>query len=197
MARWSSVVMLVGALSCAAMTARADDYRELRLEARDARHTAGVWLFAWGAVNAVGGGLAAGLGHADEAWIGAGVAAASFGVVNALLAFGLLDLSGDERRAILELDASDPATLQKLREEQIVAELESGQFYAVNFGLDFAYITAGAFLYVLGRESASEPKWAQGAGLSILGQGVFLLAFDLVSWLGANRRAAQYRALSF
>jgi hypothetical protein len=185
--------MLAIAFLCASATARAEDFRQLRLEARDDRHAAGVWLFTWGAANALGGGLVAGFGHDDEAWLAAGVTAASFGVVNALLAFGLLDLSGAKRRAILELRETDPRVLHKLREEQIVAELQSGQFYAVNFGLDVAYITAGVLLYVLGRESASQPKWAQGAGLTIIGQGAFLLVFDLVSWIGANQRAGRYR----
>jgi hypothetical protein len=186
---------LVIALCCAGVTARADDFQRLRLEARDDRHAAGVWLFAWGAANTLGGGLVAGLGHDDEAWLAAGVTAASFGVVNALLSFGLLDLSGAKRRAILEVRETDPRALTKLREEQIVAELQSGQFYAVNFGLDIAYLTAGVLLYVLGQESASQPAWARGAGLTIIGQGAFLLVFDLVSWIGANERAARYREL--
>jgi hypothetical protein len=177
--------------------AHADDaatqLRQLRLEGAQDRHTAGIWLFAWGAANTLGGGLMLALGHDDERWVGAGIAAASFGVVNALLAFGLLDLSGEKRRAALALDATDAKTLERLREEQLVAELHSGQFYAVNFGLDVAYITAGVFMYFLGRELDPEAEWVEGAGLCVIGQGAFLLPFDLIAWISSNRRADAFR----
>jgi hypothetical protein len=184
-------------LTLSAATARADDaanhFRQLRLEAAEDRHTEGVWLFAWGAANTLGGGLIIAFGHDDERWLGAGIAAAGFGVVNALLAFGLLDLSGEKRRAALSLTATDATTLQRLREEQLVAELHTGQFYAVNLGLDVAYMTAGIFMYALGRELEPEAEWVQGAGLCIVGQGAFLLAFDLIAWITANRRADAFR----
>lgn len=194
MIRIGLVLMLV----MASATARADvspaeRMRELRLEARSDRHTYGVWLFAWGAASTVAGGLMIGLGQGDGAWVGAGAAAASFGVVNALLAFGLLDLSGDERHHALAVPASDPEALERLREAHLVEELETGQFYAINFGLDFAYTTAGVFMYVLGRKLTPEAPWLQGAGLSVVSQAAFLFAFDLLSWLAANRRAEAFR----
>jgi hypothetical protein len=180
-----------------AATARADgaadQLRQFRLEGAQVRHTEGIWLLAWGAANTLGGGLIVALGHDDERWLGVGIAAAGFGVVNALLAFGLLDLSGEKRRAALSLDATDPGTLAKLREQQLVEELYTGQFYAVNLGLDVAYITAGIFMYSLGREMSPEEEWVQGAGLCIIGQGAFLLAFDLIAWISANRRAGALR----
>lgn len=185
--------------SLCAATARADDaahqLQQLRLEAAEDRHTEGVWLFGWGAANALAGSLIIALGHDDERWLGAGIAAAGFGVVNTLLAFGLLDLSGEKRRAALALDATDAATLERLREEQLVFELHTGQFYAVNLGLDVAYMTAGIFMYSLGREMQPETEWVQGAGLCIIGQGAFLLAFDLIAWITANRRANAFRVV--
>ncbi|HKP59319.1 MAG TPA: hypothetical protein VJV78_21495 [Polyangiales bacterium] len=184
-------------LTLSAASVRADDgaerLRHLRLDGAEVRHTEGIWLFAWGAANAVAGGTILAVGHDDERWLGAGIAAAGFGVVNALLAFGLLDLSGDKRRAALSLDATDPRTLERLREEQLAFELQTGQFYAVNFGLDVAYVTAGIFMYSLGREMDPEVEWLQGAGLCVIGQGAFLLAFDLIAWIGANRRANAFR----
>jgi hypothetical protein len=187
------VLTLVCASRAIAQPSAADAFIELRLEGRDARQTSGIVLLSWGAASAIGGGLGAVFARDDEAWLAAGIAAASFGLVNALLALPLLDFTGAKRRALLQLPAADERTLQRLREEQLVAELESGQFYAINFGLDVAYITAGALLFVIGRQAASEPKWAQGAGLSVIVQGAFLLAFDLVSWLAANRRADAFR----
>jgi hypothetical protein len=191
-ARLFAFVVVLSAASARADNP-ADRFRQLRLEAVADRQTQGIWLFAWGTANALAGGLMAAFGHDDERWLGAGVAATSFGVVNASLAFGLLDLSGEKHRAALALDATDAATLERLREEQLVFELHTGQFYAVNFGLDIAYISAGAFMYALGSEAQPETEWLQGAGLCIIGQGAFLLVFDLISWLSANRRANALR----
>lgn len=197
-ARRRTTLALALLLACATGTARAEDdaarrMSELRLDASSERHSQGVWLFAWGATSAVGGGLALAFGHAHEAWVGAGVAAASFGVVNALLSFGLLDLSGAKRRAALELPASDRESLQRLREQHLVEELETGQFYAVNFGLDVFYTSAGVFMVALGRARTPHVEWLQGAGVSVLVQGTFLLVFDLLAWLAANRRADGFR----
>ena len=192
-------IALAVILTLCAATSRARGYdaanqlRQLRLEAAEDRHTEGIWLFGWGAANTLAGGLIIAFGHDDERWLGAGIAAAGFGVVNALLAFGLLDLSGENRRAALSLTATDATTLQRLREEQLVAELHTGQFYAVNLGLDVAYMTAGSFMYALGRELEPEAEWVEGAGLCIIGQGAFLLAFDLIAWITANRRAEAFR----
>ena len=188
-----ALLLVLSSATARADADHAERLRDLRLQARSERHTHGVWLFAWGAASTVAGGLMLGFGHDDEAWVGAGVAAASFGVVNALLSFGLLDLSGAKRRDALALPATDAQTLQRLREEHLVDELHTGQFYAVNFGLDFAYTTAGVFMYVLGRERTPESEWLQGAGLSVVAQAAFLFAFDLLSWLGANRRAEAFR----
>ena len=85
--------------------------------------------------------------------------------------------------------------LERLREAELVEELQRGQTFAVNFGLDVAYITAGALLFIIGRVDGSRSRWPEAAGITLAGQGAFLLGFDLWQWHGANRRAAAARAL--
>jgi hypothetical protein len=191
--RWAALVLAcallhVGNAARAEETWSAEQLRELRLEGRDVRKNAGVVLLVWGLANTLGGALMIGFGHDHEAWLGAGVTTATFGAINAALAFPLLDLSGARRQQILD----DPQTdLLQLREAERVAELKSGQFYAVNFGFDVAYITAGVLLFVIGNQTDG-PRWAQGAGVSAAAQGTFLLGFDLFSWIGCNSRAARF-----
>ena len=76
-----------------------------------------------------------------------------------------------------------------------MAELHSGQVYAVNAGLDVFYIASGVLLYVLGTRSARSDTWEKGVGVAFMSQGAFLLVFDVVNWLNANARAARIREL--
>jgi hypothetical protein len=178
-----------------AFDAKLERLQQLRLAARDERRSAGFWLFGWGLANVVGGALMAGIGHDHQVWLAAGITTASFGAVNALLAPGLLDLSGARLRQIEAERATSPAELARVREADLVAELKSGQLFALNLGLDVFYIAAGLLLYTIGRVRADERGWEQGAGLAIAAQGVVLLGFDFVEWMATNRRAAALRAL--
>lgn len=62
---------------------------------------------------------------------------------------------------------------------------KSQQVFAINLGIDFAYLTAGALTWDLG-ETYQNPR-AIGWGQSIVLQGGFLLVFDAVM-LGLHQR---------
>jgi hypothetical protein len=164
-----------------------------RLEQRDARRCAGFWLLGWGVANAVAGTTLAIIERDHQAWLAAGVTTASFGVINALLAPSLMDLSG-AREQLIRADARDPA---QIREDELVANLKTGQTFAVNAGLDVFYIAAGLLLYALGHVQTPRVGWEEGTGLAMTVQGAPLLAFDVVNWLAANQRAAHVRAFTF
>src|SRR5262245_47611435 len=172
-----------------------EQLQALRLQSRDERRTMGLWLFGWGAANAVVGGAVAGVGHDRETWLAVGITAASFGVINALLSPSLLDLSGARRRQIDADRPSSAADFARIREAELVAQLQSGQTFAFNFGLDVAYISAGVLLYIIGRVRSPATGWEEASGLTIAGEGLFLLGFDLIEWLNTSRRAAAFRAL--
>jgi hypothetical protein len=167
--------------------------QELRMSSRAERRTMGLVLFGWGTANAVAGGVIAAVGHEHESWLAAGVTAASFGVINALLTPSLLDLSGARRRQILADRPSSAHDFARVREAELVSELKSGQTFAFNFGLDVAYISAGVLLYIIGRVRSPATGWEEASGLTIAG--LFLLGFDLLEWLNTSRRATALRAL--
>jgi hypothetical protein len=94
---------------------------------------------------AVGGAIAA-IGREQHALLAAGITTASFNAVNAALTLGLLDVSGAQEQRILEDRARDPSEFTALRESELIAHLHSGQFFAVNAGLDVFYTATGALL---------------------------------------------------
>lgn len=191
------ILALTVALGLSASPAAAQDFdsdlRALRLEHHEARETEGWVLLGWGAANVVGGGVAAAVGHDDPVVLTVGLMSAGWGIVNGLLSLFLFDLSGDRERDIRAGRLGDLDDPQEVREQAVVDQLRSGQVFALNLGLDVGYIAGGALMYFLGRERDEDPLAA--AGVTIAAQGLFLLVFDLVNWLGANERAEELRAL--
>lgn len=168
---------------------------DLRLSIRSSRRTAGYVLLGFGVLSVVAGAAIAAIGHEQRALLAAGITTASFGAVNAALAPGLMDLSGAEEASIRADRARDPREFAALRESQMVAHLHSGQFFAVNTGLDVFYIATGALLCAIAAVRDEPDRWELGAGVAAMAQGSWLLAFDIVNWLGSNRRAEAIAAV--
>jgi hypothetical protein len=168
---------------------------QLRLVHLAERRREGLALFVWGAANTLGGAVVAGVQHDDRAWLTGSLTTLSFGAINALLALPLLDLSG-ARRAAIEREQAGPAQrFAEVRERESQAQLKSGQIFALNTGLDVFYLATGAFLLVMAQQGTRHADWERGVGAAFLGQGAFLLGFDISCWIGSNRRAAELRAL--
>lgn len=167
---------------------------DLRLSIRSERRTAGIWLLGFGLVSVVAGGATAVIGRHEHVWLAAGLTSASFGAVNALLSLGLMDLSGADLSEILRERTS--GSFAELREAQMLRHLASGQFFAINSGLDVAYIATGALLTVIASVRSQPDRWELGAGLALVSQGLCLLLFDIVNWMQSNTRAADFRALA-
>ncbi len=96
----------------------------------------------WGVANALAGGAAAIAGRDDRYWLAAGVTTLSFGVINALLSIGLLDLGGRRRAAVRSGlsrgGVAEERTLTEIRDAEIAAQLRSGTTFALNTGRDRA-----------------------------------------------------------
>jgi hypothetical protein len=182
----------VGGFPPASQRAPGLELHELRLTQRDARRREGLALFVWGAINVVGGAALAGAKHDDRAWLSASITSLGFGAINALLALPLLDLSGARHAAILR-ERSAPTAM--LRERELVAQLKSGQVFALNTGLDVFYLATGAFLLAMSARGTRHADWERGVGAAFLVQGTFLLGFDIACWIGSNRRADALRRL--
>jgi hypothetical protein len=166
---------------------------ELRLEHRSLRRTAGWMLMGWGIANAAGGGIVAAVEHDRAEWVAAGLVSASFGVVNALLAPTLMDLSGMLERTIRREQHDVRSDFAAIRERERVTQLKIGQTFAFNAGLDVFYIATGLLLYALGSVQNPRVAWEQGAGLALVAQGIPLLVFDVYNWIAANDRADALR----
>lgn len=166
---------------------------ELRLSIRDDRQTAGVVLLSMGLVSVAVGGALAVVGRDEKMLLAAGITTASFGAVNAALSFGMLDVSGNDERRIRA--ARDPNDFEVRREAELVAHLRSGQFFAVNAGLDVFYMATGALLCVIADMQNQNDRWELGAGIALIAQGAWLMVFDIVNWLNSNSRAARFREL--
>ncbi|MEY4580365.1 MAG: hypothetical protein RL701_5068 [Pseudomonadota bacterium] len=199
MRMWLLMIALTLCSAAQATHAHADErgarqhLTDLRLSSHQARRTAGFWLLGFGAASTLGGGVIAVIGHNDKAWLAAGITTASFGIVNALLSFGLLDISDSDKERILA--ARTHGVFLQQRERELVTQLKSGQFFAVNAGLDLFYLATGAFLCVIAGMNGGKGRWELGAGIAAIGQSVFLLGFDVANWIGANNRAAGVQAL--
>ena len=168
---------------------------DLRLSIRTSRRTAGYVLLGFGLLSVVAGATIAVVGREQHALLAAGITTASFGAVNAALAPGLMDLSGAEETSVRADLARGPHAFAALRESQMVAHLHSGQFFAVNTGLDVFYIATGALLCAIAAVRDEPDRWELGAGVAAIAQGSWLLAFDIVNWLSSNRRAEAIAAL--
>jgi hypothetical protein len=162
---------------------------QLRLAQRSARRREGLALLVWGAANTVAGAVAAGVKRDDRAWLSGSLTTLGFGAINAALAFGLLDVSGRRRAAILAQPTGPRGHWRALRDDERAAQLKSGQVFALNAGLDVFYLATGAFLLAMAQRGTRHADWERGVGAAFLMQGTFLLGFDIACWRGANRRA--------
>jgi len=166
---------------------------ELRLEIRSDRQTAGVVLLGLGLASVAVGGALAVVGRDQKMLLAAGITTATFGAVNAGLSFGMLDVSGADERRIRA--ARDPADFEARREAELIAHLHSGQFFAVNAGLDVFYMASGGLLCAIAAIQNENDRWELGTGIALIAQGAWLMAFDIINWLNSNNRAARFRAL--
>lgn len=173
----------------------ADVLRDVRLDNLRQRRGEGWTLLLGGALATIGGGVVAIARRDDEGWLAGGVTTLSFGVINALLGFGLLDLSGSRRRAIIDGRHGIRTQYGDVREAEMLDQRRTALVYGVNFGLDVAYIVAGALMWALGAAYEPDKPWLVGAGVGMLSQGAFLLAFDLAGMVRASGRAEAVRAL--
>lgn len=166
---------------------------ELRLEIRTDRQTAGVVLLGLGLASVAVGGALAVVGRDQKMLLAAGITTASFGAVNAGLSFGMLDVSGADEQRIRA--AREPDDFEARREAELIAHLHSGQFFAVNAGLDVFYMAAGGLLCAIAAIHNENDRWELGTGIALIAQGAWLMAFDIINWINSNNRAARFRAL--
>lgn len=161
----------------------------------EVRKTEGWVLLFWGLAN-VGAGVAmAAVGHEDDGWLNAGITTAAWGAINSGLSLILLDLGGSAAARAEQTRELRGRALFDRRDELIAGQRGSATLFALNTGLDVAYIVAGALLYGLGTAQSPTDSALVGVGGAILAQGGALLVFDIFNWVAASSRASSLRAL--
>jgi len=169
--------------------------REVRAANAAQYRREGWWLFGWGLASAVAGGVVAIALRDEPEWLSFGLTTAAFGAIDAGLAAGMLDLGGSRREAIAAGRLGDLTDPDAVLEASITSQRKSGQIFALNFGLDVAYITAGLLMFFLGRAKEPDEGLLTGSGIGMITQGAFLLAFDLAAWIHTGQRATALEAL--
>lgn len=167
----------------------------LRHSQRSARIDEGAVLLVFGLASVALGGIAAGVGHDDPWWLGAGLGTAGWGAVNAALSLGMLDLGGGLARSIdddrLLRGAERDARARQLARDQYT----SATVFAVNAGLDVFYIATGALLAVIANLLDTREPALEGYGVAMAAQGLGLLAFDVALWARSMERGDALLAL--
>lgn len=142
-----------------------------------------------GVVSMVGGGALMIPDADDQAYRVAGGCAVVFGAIDAVIA--LTSLRGIRREATAwdreRPGRNNAAGLQKARGRWLAAERGEGVAYALNLGLDVAYLSSGLTAVVASQLGAEHPtRWLAG-GLSVSVQALFLLGIDLAGLRQASR----------
>ncbi|MFO7617277.1 MAG: hypothetical protein R6V75_08490 [Bacteroidales bacterium] len=76
--------------------------------------------------------------------------------------------------------AADP--FQMTPDQMMSEHLKSQRIYLINAGLDVIYIGSGVLLNRLSSRSIKRGELMAGYGRSLVVQGAFLMAFDLIMW---------------
>jgi len=169
----------------------ADALADVRLSLSAERREAGVVLGLEGVLSVIAGAAFTIAAYDDPYWLGFGVGMLGWGAVNAALSVSLIDF-GDARRASIQRDRRlRYGALAERREATIRRESDAAALFAVNFGLDFFYIGSAVLLFFLADQisGTDEPEILRGYSTAQIGQGAFLLVFDLVEWLASAERA--------
>lgn len=176
----------------------ADALADVRLSLSAERREAGVVLGLEGLLSVIAGAAFTIAAYDDPFWLGFGVGMLGWGGVNAALSISLIDF-GDARRAQIERDRRlRYGALADRREATVRRESDAATLFAVNFGLDFFYIGSAVLLFFLADQISGndEPQILRGYSIAQIGQGGFLLVFDLIEWLASSDRADRAAAVA-
>ena len=144
------------------------------------------WVLCGEGATTTAAGAAMALATDDERVRFAGLMTLTFGAVNLALATPWL-LRASRIPSARAGESELAARLRLAREARGTAAV-----FALNTGLDVAYVSAGAAALAL---ADGDPR-LRGGGIAVLAQGLFLLAFDLWGWIAAARDADRYTDLA-
>lgn len=167
----------------------------------EVEHTQAWTLLTWGAVNVVEGagfllptGLSAPAQDRDR-MLGYGASTMAWGAVNLALAIPWVVRLGREQGRLARIETLDDRAIEREIERARDEARSGAAFFALNTGLDVAYLTAGSLMLYMGERAETRNAMLSGIGISVLVQGAALLAYDAWGWAGRNADYARVRAL--
>ena len=132
----------------------------------------------------------------DKFWLGFGMITAAFGAVNMGFSIAGFVQNDSERRLNASKRTLEGDPLLQYRDELVANARSSATIYALNFGLDVAYIATGALLWVFGQRFLKN-ETLHGVGIAGVIQGAMLFAYDLAAWICSEQRGTAIARLSF
>lgn len=146
-------------------------------------------VLGWGALSTVGGAALLIPDGDNQAWRVAGGATLAFGAIDVVIAaLGLAGLRAEERAFAADhaaRRAADGSGLRRARLRMAHAERREAIAYAVNLGLDVAYLAGGLIAVGVSQTSVGDPERWLAAGLATTIQALFLVGIDVVGTLTA------------
>jgi hypothetical protein len=146
-------------------------------------------VLGFGVVSVVGGGAMMITDANDQAFRVAGGCTLAFGAIDAVIALVAMNGIGRDARTWdnERLARSSAAGLQRARVRWVDKVRGQGVSYALNLGLDVAYLSSGLAAVLASQFVADHSdRWLAG-GLSIAAQAVFLVGIDLYGLRYAGR----------
>ena len=151
----------------------------------------GYLLLSWGVSSVATGAVMGATGWGGERWRWFGVNTAVWGAINTAIAIPWVLSFARDRASITSDAALTGDALATRHRASIDRSSHQSVVYAINAALDVVYVTGGAIAWWAGTQQTPNTfgsDFLLGAGMAALTQGAWLLVFDGVGWLLAQRR---------
>ena len=184
------------ALLATVALAQADVLVDMRARQIDSERAQVIALTSVAAASLAAGTTRAIVKRDDKFWLGFGVITAAFGAVNMGFAVAGFVQGNNERRLNESKRSLQGDLVLQYRDELVANARSSATIYALNLGLDIAYITAGAMLWIFGQRFLNNDAM-HGMGIAGVIQGALLFAYDLAAWIVSDQHGTAIARLSF
>src|SRR5262249_45048308 len=143
---------LAAAHACAQTPDPANELARVRTGNQSELRDGGWFLLTFGALSFAGGITTSAIGNQDPLILWTGVATAAWGAINALFGLTLTDLGHAEADSIRSDATLGGDLLRQARDREMSQAHQQAAMFALNVGLDVAYVVSGILLAYLASE---------------------------------------------
>jgi hypothetical protein len=178
----------------AQMRSLGDQLADVRTGNQSELRDGGWFLAGFGTLSFAGGIAVAAAGNQDPLILWTGISTAAWGLINALFGLTLMDLGHAEANDIAHDRTLTGHYLRRTRDEELSQAHQQAAMFALNVGLDVAYIVSGILIAYLASEQR-HLEWLEAFGITMASQGLVLGTFDLTEWIQSGGRAGRIMAV--